>query len=122
MNPPSELLKSDRQGRVRTPAARRAELLAEYDRSGLSAVHFAQLVGVKPSTFATWLFNRRRKMAAGAEQLAPSSQTSMRFAEVMTPVFASAQVVRVSLPGGAAIELSHTSQVPLAAALLQALS
>ena len=38
--PTNELLRVDERGRVRTGAGRRAELLAEYDRSGLSGAAF----------------------------------------------------------------------------------
>ena len=48
------LLKSDTLGRMRTPIERRNELLAEFERSGLSGKKFAALVGVKYSTFVNW--------------------------------------------------------------------
>jgi len=54
------VLKTDNRGRVQTPAARREQLLDEFERSGLSGQEFAKLVGVKYSTFATWARRRRR--------------------------------------------------------------
>ena len=39
---------------------RRESLLEEYDRSGMSGVKFAQYVGIKYSTLASWLQKRRR--------------------------------------------------------------
>jgi hypothetical protein len=43
------LLKTDVLGRVRTPAARREQLLDEFERSGTSGQRFAELVGrVRP--------------------------------------------------------------------------
>ena len=46
------LLKTDARGRVRATPERRAAILAEFDRSGLSAAQFARLAGIKHSTFA----------------------------------------------------------------------
>ena len=55
------VLKSDGLGRVRTPVARRQSLLEEFEKSGLSGAKFAALAGVKYSTFAGWLHQRRRR-------------------------------------------------------------
>ena len=44
---PDEILKQDQRGRVRTPVAKREALLNEYERSSLSGVKFAAMVGVK---------------------------------------------------------------------------
>jgi hypothetical protein len=49
----------DRLGRVRTPRSRRQELLAEYDRSGLSQAAFARRAGVRYQTFAHWVQGKR---------------------------------------------------------------
>lgn len=64
MNETSMILKTDKRGCVRTPPERREELLAEFDRSGLTLTRFAELAGVRYSTFATWLQQRRNKTAA----------------------------------------------------------
>jgi len=56
------ILKQDRQGRVMTSAARREELLDEFERSGLSGPRFAVLAGIKYQTFATWARKRRRQL------------------------------------------------------------
>ena len=52
------LLKEDLAGRIRVPAAKRLQILEEFDRSGMSGLAFAALVGVKYQTFAGW---RRRR-------------------------------------------------------------
>lgn len=54
------LLKQDRLGRVRTSAWRRAELLAEFERTSMSAAEFAGHVGVKYTTFVTWLTKAKK--------------------------------------------------------------
>jgi len=91
----------DRLGRVRTPRSRRAELLAEYDRSGLSQAVFARRAGVRYPTFAHWVQERRR--TDGGE--ATPAATEPRFVELRvpaasaTPVIASAEL-SVTLPDG----------------------
>ena len=48
------VLKQDVLGRVKTPKARREQLLDEFERSGLPGLKFAELAGIKYQTFATW--------------------------------------------------------------------
>ena len=55
------ILKTDGLGRVRTPRERREQLLDEFERSGMSGVKFAEFVGLKYQTFATWWLQRRRQ-------------------------------------------------------------
>ena len=50
--------------RVRMSAQRREALLDEFERSRLSGVQFARRAGVKYTTFAAWVRNRRRKTQA----------------------------------------------------------
>jgi hypothetical protein len=54
---PEQILSQDARGRVLATPERREPLLAEYDRSGMSGVKFAQYVGIKYSTLAYWLRN-----------------------------------------------------------------
>ena len=42
-----EPLKSDQLGRVRTPVAKREEILDAFERSGVSGAEFARLTGIK---------------------------------------------------------------------------
>jgi hypothetical protein len=41
-----EILKQDSLGRVRTPVAKRQEILAAFDGAGMSAARFAGMVGI----------------------------------------------------------------------------
>src|SRR5271170_6635701 len=59
-----QVLKTDVLGRVQTPAARREQLLDEFEKSGLSGQKFAAVVGIKYPTFATWAQKRRRQRGA----------------------------------------------------------
>jgi len=52
-------------GRVRVSRARREALLNEFERGGTSGAQFADYVGIKYSTFATWIQKRRRRQASG---------------------------------------------------------
>jgi hypothetical protein len=71
------ILETDERGRVRTPAERRESLLDEFERSGLSAVKFAALVGIKYQTFAAWAA-RRRKSAAAKVPVVPGERTRVQ--------------------------------------------
>ncbi len=52
--------KRDTFGRRVTPAARRAELMAEYRRSGMTIAAFARREKISYSTLAGWLLRARR--------------------------------------------------------------
>ena len=74
------LLKEDLAGRIRVPAAKRLQILEEFDRSGMSGLAFAALVGVKYQTFASW--RRRRSEPANDHN---KGTPSTRFVEVAAP-------------------------------------
>ena len=61
LNANAEVLKQDERGRVRVSVQRREALLDEFERSGASAAKFAGLVGVRYSTFANWVLQRRKQ-------------------------------------------------------------
>jgi transposase len=120
-----EPLKTDALGRVRRPAAKRAEILDAFGRSGVSGVEFAARVGVKYPTLASWVQQRRRHggAAAGTPPAKPAPQ--VRFLEAAVPPAPAAQdtpPVELVLPGGARLRLSGPAQVPLVAALLRGLA
>ena len=120
MDKTSIVLKTDKRDRVRTPAHRRDALLNEFERSSLPAVKFSKLIGVRYQTFATWVQKRKQSQAA-----TPKPGGSVSFAEAVLEAQAPhkpSAALRVVLPGGAAMELSHGRQMPLAAALLKALA
>jgi hypothetical protein len=123
----SQILKTDTRGRVHMSAQRRRELLAEYDRSGLSAPKFAALSGIKYQTLAGWLHRRRKEAGAEAAVVTrPAVTKSVEWFETVvekvrgssTPVREAALVVR--LPSGAALEVTTLAQAPIAAAVLRA--
>lgn len=131
MDESQSLLKRDVQGRVRTPPARREQLLEEFERSGLSGPKFAALVGVKYPTFAAWVYDRKKKRAttrrARGNSTEPAPGTSLRLVEAIMPVGCAPQAgaefkpLSVHLGGGMRLEIADESQVRLAVALLKGL-
>ncbi len=115
------ILKQDARGRVRTPVERREALVAEFERSGLSAMRFAMLAGVRYSTFWTWLKIRKGDRPSKAAQAAGKA----KFVEVVMPVPPAPKepfALLVTLPGGATLSLTEPAQVRLAAQVLKALA
>lgn len=114
------VLKTDKLGRMQTPAARREQILDEFDRSGLSGKKFAAVVGVKYPTLATWAAKRRRERG-----LPPVVRRSkpVRLVEAVVEENASDKLPLIlELPGGAKMEIKDIQQAGLAAALLRTLA
>jgi transposase-like protein len=106
----------DTRGRVRTSREQRRLILAEFERSGVSAVEFARRLGLKYSTLAGWRHRHRRSHRPG--RLRP-----VRLLEAMLPTapVPSLTALPVILPGGARLEIACAAQLPLAVALLREL-
>ena len=106
---------ADSKGRLRTSKEQRRVILAEFERSGISVTQFAHRTGLKYSTFAAWVQRYRRTKR-------PLKKSPLRLLEAVatqpSPVVVALQV---QLPGGARLEISEASQIPLAAALIGAL-
>ena len=117
MEPNDHVLKVDRRGRVWTPAHKRAEILAEFARSGMPACKFAAHVGVKYSTFANWVQKQRRD----ARGLAAAGARALSWVEAVRAP-ASAGALNVHLPGGARLEVADAAQARLAVELLRLLT
>ena len=113
-------------GRKMTPRIRRAELLAEFRRSGLTQTAFARREGLRYSTFCTWAQAERaagRLPAAspGGPRLKPvtGKKPVIKFVEACVPAVgspcagASAAGLVVRLPDG--MELRGGSAMELAA-------
>jgi hypothetical protein len=129
MTLPEEVLKTDVLGRVRVKKARRNALLDEFERGGASAQAFAQMVGVKYQTFASWVQQRRRARkqyppVAKALPSTPATTGALRLVEALVePTGTHADgALRVQLPGGASLEVHNARQAVLAADLLKALA
>jgi hypothetical protein len=113
------ILKTDVLGRVKTSLARREQLLDEFEKSGLTGQKFAELVGIKYQTFATWAQKRRR--ARGAYPIKGPKQ--LRWVEaVVEHASGGKSPLVLELPGGAKVQINNVSEAALAAALLRALA
>jgi transposase-like protein len=99
---------------VRTTREQRRLILAEFERSGMSAAAFARRTGLKYSTFAFWVQRCRRTKR-------PARKAPVRLLEAVLTPSTPTTVLTVLLPGGARLELREAGQVPLAAALVHAL-
>jgi len=113
------LVTMDSRGRVRASKEQRRAILAEFERSGISAAQFAKVTGLKYSTLAGWLQRYRRAKPKAASR-------RLRLLEaVLDPSHpkerTSEHVLIVHLPGQVRIELSALAQVPLVSELIKAL-
>jgi len=120
-----QILKVDKAGRVWTPREQREAALDEFERSGMPASKFAERIGVKYSTFATWAHQRRKLRGCGdAVQERRGEPVALQWVEAVPedarPSLA-ARVLVVHLPGGARMEIADAAQVAIAAGLLRAL-
>jgi hypothetical protein len=116
------ILKTDTNGRVRTPRERQESLLDEFERSGLSGAKFAELAGIKYQTFAAWVTRRRKQR--GQSKAPVKRPDTVRWLEAVvrdTPAPGVAGV-NVRLAGGVCIEVGDLAQVRVAAALVEALT
>jgi hypothetical protein len=125
-----QILSRDARGRVLVSRERREALLAEYDRSGMSGVKFAQYVGIKYSTLAYWVQSRRRPrrrekllLKAGADTGAGKSTGGWIEAVVEegSPPRMPAGGLRIDFAGGASCQISNVAEAALAAELLERL-
>jgi hypothetical protein len=122
MDRTSIVLKQDTLGRVHTPLERREALVTEFRRSGLSAVQFSKLVGVRYSTFWTWLRHFDRGLKAPSRM--PGGKP--KFVEVCVDPTKERSTtppagLHISLPGGAQLTICDAVEVSLAAQLIKAL-
>ncbi len=98
-----------RHRRSRTDLTQRAQLLAEFARSDLSAAAFARRHDLNYTTFCGW---RQRQ---------GKSKPSPDFVQVELPPPASAELV-LELGPGACVRITEAGQIALAVRLLHALN
>ena len=114
------VLKTDELGRMQTPAARREQVLDEFERSGLSGKKFAALVGIKYPTLATWASKRRRER--GLPPIVRRSKAMRLLEAVVEESSGDKKTLVLELPGGAKMEIKDAQQAALAGALLRTLA
>ena len=99
---------SPRRRALRTDASQRAQLLAAFARSGLSATAFARQHGIHFTTFCSWRYQRARTKGLPG------------FVQVELPEPTPPVELVIELGGTARLRLTSEAQIPLAARLLQA--
>lgn len=89
-------------GRRVMPAERRAALLEEYGRSGLTMMEFARREGIKYPTFAGWV-----------HKAGPRARTkpAIKFAEVRMTAPAGPEALEVRLPDGAVVRGGKVAEI-----------
>ena len=95
-----------RQRRQRTPSRRRAQLLAAFDRSGLSAAAFARQHDIGYTTFCGWRHRRAK------------TKVSPTFVEVELPGPVAAVELLIEVGAHTRLRISSAGQVELAARFL----
>lgn len=119
-----QVLKTDLLGRVRTPTARREQLLDEFERSGLTGQKFAEVVGIKYQTFATWAQKRRRQRGAYPAVRRPKQLRWLEAVVEEKPNGGDKNPLPLvlELPGGAKVQITDAGQAALASVLLRTLA
>lgn len=119
------LLKTDALGRVRMPKERREAILDAFERSGMSGQAFAERIGVKYPTFATWVQKRRRKRGDyGGKEGKQVQAGSVTLFEAMVECDSTPRTggtLQVETPQGLKLQIGSSGEVALAAELLRAL-
>jgi hypothetical protein len=120
---PFGIIRTDQRGRLLIRAGQREAILAALDQSTLSVMAFCRQHGLCYSTVAHW--NQKRRRANGAAPSPPATQSP--FVEVLVKSEAAAIAqphgpLRLTLPSGATVEISDSTQIPLLAELLRVLS
>jgi len=110
-----ELLKLDSRGRVLISPERRADLLEEFDRSGMSGAGFARHYGIKYTTFAHWI--RMRKRANRAAKPGPDK----KFLLVTSETPPSNSGVVIDLPHGAKVSVTTEREAQLVGTLIKSI-
>jgi transposase-like protein len=113
------LVTTDSKGRLRVSKEQRKAVLAKFEQSGMSAAKFAAAAGIKYSTFAGWVQRYRRGKSRAASKGVRFIEAVVRPNSSKEP--ASKAGLIVHLPGAVRMELSSMADVPLAAALVEAL-
>jgi hypothetical protein len=112
------VLKVDKRRRIRRSAAQREELLAEFERSGLSGPQFAAVVGVKYQTLAGWVRRRR----PGGVRVSAKQRRPIKWVEAVVEPVAAGRGLKLQLPGGISAEVGDEQQAVLAAVLVRTLT
>ena len=120
-----QILSRDARGRVLVTPERREALLAEYDRSGMSGIKFAEYIGIRYSTVAYWLHRRRQLQQKAIIKAVGETKPGMSNGTWVEAVVENASgpgvpagALRINFAGGAYCQIGSITEVALAAELL----
>lgn len=121
-----EILKQDNLGRVLTPLAKRQEILAAFDGSGMSAARFAAMVGINYSTFCSWVQERNKKQGKDSLLTEAAAKPQVQWIEAdmacgSKPRCAGDGMEIELLGGGARLRVRDERDAELAAVVLRAM-
>jgi len=121
-----EILKQDSLGRVRTPLAKRQEILAAFDGAGMSAARFAAMVGINYSTFCSWVQERNQKQGKDSVLTGAAAKPQVQWIEAeiacgaKQPCASNGMEIEF-LGGGARLRVRDERDAELAAVVLRAM-
>jgi len=113
------IVKSDRIGRTHYTSEYKAEVLAAFEKSGMSGQAFAAQCGIKYPTFASWRTKARRPVTSGSTS---NSEPSFILAQVTASDGGSRSGLSVKIPGGAIASAHDEDGIRLLASLIKALN
>ena len=113
----TSIIKSDRMGRTRYSSEYKSEVLATFQRSGMSVAAFAQQCGIKYPTFASWIAKAKARSGISSSE---QSEQSFLNAGIGNPP--SVGSLTVTLPGGARAHVTTPDEAHLLGLLLKALA
>ena len=112
------ILKVDSRGWARMPPEKRERILDEFERSGMTGIAFAGLIGVEYPTFASWR-RRRDRSRPRRPRIGRGREGPIRFVEAQPAE--NSLALEVELPGSARIRIVDRGQIPLVVELLRGL-
>ena len=110
-----ELLKLDSRGHVLISPERRAYLLEEFDRSGMTGAGFARHYGIKYTTFAHWIRMRKRANRSA------KTGSDKKFLLITSETPSSNSGVVIDLPHGAKVSVTTEREAQLVGILLRSI-
>ena len=111
---------------MRTPLAKRQEILAAFDGSGMSAARFAAMVGINYSTFCSWVQERNQKQGKDSVLTGAAAKPQVQWIEAEIACGAKQHCAGNGmeielLGGGARLRVRDERDAELAAVVLRAM-
>jgi hypothetical protein len=108
------IMKTDKLGRIHATPEQREAWLDAFEQSGMSGAAFAKLHGIKYTTFAHWRQKRKHGRRPDVAEPTPFFEEVQVHAGPPEPA-----ALKITLPGGASVQMNRAEQFPMVAALLK---